>query len=311
MRSLLLCSLLPLSDALSVATTVRRIHPPRMQLLGPDGLPIGGGGGASSSPGGLVGAGGQPVGAPGMMNVEGDSEGAFVMPDDLADFDPTYDPLAAPRPKYDLAAASGRHDETVWGAVAPASAAEIGEWVAHVKGVTGAERTIGLFSEAEAAARSHDGTATGYMAALVAAGFDGAFVSLLDPRQPGSRDVVLAQVRGAGARRERILVHCADGVSLTGVVLADWLLTDYIGGEHRTTTTTTATLASTLAANRRAPATRRLARPPQSALRGMSTERMRRPAFHAFPMPSPRPRARKPERDAGVHTCRRELPRSL
>ena len=27
-------------------------------------------------------------------------------------------------------------------------------------------------------------------------------------------------------------MHCTDGSSLTGVVMADWLLTDYIGGDN-------------------------------------------------------------------------------
>ena len=56
--------------------------------------------------------------------------------------------------------------------------------------------------------------------------------TLLDPRNPGSRDVVLAIVRDAAASRQNLCIHCADGVALTGVALADWLLTDYIGGDN-------------------------------------------------------------------------------
>jgi len=43
---------------------------------------------------------------------------------------------------------------------------------------------------------------------------------------------VLAALREAKAARERVCVHCADGTSKTGVVMADWLLSDYIGGDN-------------------------------------------------------------------------------
>merc|ERR1719473_1799784 len=100
------------------------------------------------------------------------------MPSDLADFDPTYDPLAAPRPKYDLAAASGRPDEAVFGAVAPESAETLGEWADHMKGA-GLSRVLGLFSAEEAAARAPNGTPEGYFGALVGAGFEASSVGLL------------------------------------------------------------------------------------------------------------------------------------
>jgi len=153
------------------------------------------------------------------------------LPPDLADFDPTFDPLAAPRPKYDLAAASGRDNERVWGARAPESAAELDKWSAHLQ-AAGITRVLGLFSEAEAAARSPDGTAAGYMGALVEAGFDPSHVGLLDPRVPGSRDIVYGLMRDATAGDENICIHCADGNRLTAVPMADWLLTDYIGGNN-------------------------------------------------------------------------------
>ena len=43
----------------------------------------------------------------------------------------------------------------------------------------------------------------------------------------------MSVMRDAQATRgERLCVHCADGHKLTAIVLADWLLTDYIGGEN-------------------------------------------------------------------------------
>ena len=155
----------------------------------------------------------------------------FQMPDDLADFDPSFDPLAVKRPEFDLAAASGRPEEVVWGAVAAESADALGEWVGHMQNA-GIGRLLGLFSAEEAAARSTGGTAEAYFNELAAAGFDAAKIGLLDPRAPGARDAVLNLLRDAQSSRERLLVHCADGHRLTGVVLADWLLTDYIGGDN-------------------------------------------------------------------------------
>jgi hypothetical protein len=153
------------------------------------------------------------------------------LPSDLLDFDPTYDPLAADRPSYDLAAASGRYEERVWGAIAPKGAAEISEWSAHLQS-EGITRVLGLFTEQQAAARSPDGTATGYMAALVEAGFDPNCVALLDPRTDGAREVIYGHIRAAADNRENLCVHCADGNRFTAVPMADWLLTDYIGGEN-------------------------------------------------------------------------------
>lgn len=70
--------------------------------------------------------------------------------------------------------------------------------------------------------RSPDGTPSGYVAALLAAGFTK--VDRIDLDAPGSRSCVLAALREAKAARERICVHCADGTSKTGVVMADWLV---------------------------------------------------------------------------------------
>lgn len=70
------------------------------------------------------------------------------------------------------------------------------------------------------------------MEALVGAGFDPNGVALLDPRTEGSRDIVLNMCRDAYANRQKLCIHCADGNALTAVVMADWLLTDYIGGDN-------------------------------------------------------------------------------
>ena len=43
------------------------------------------------------------------------------------------DPLAKPRPKYDLCAASGRPDEVVVGAIAATSATQLEEWMGHMR----------------------------------------------------------------------------------------------------------------------------------------------------------------------------------
>jgi hypothetical protein len=85
-------------------------------------------------------------------------------------------------------------------------------------------------NEAEAAARSPDGTAAGYAAALSAGGFTS--VEMIDLYSPGARAAVLDSMGAAKAARERLCVHCADGNALTSVVMADWLLTDYIGGDN-------------------------------------------------------------------------------
>ena len=138
------------------------------------------------------------------------------IPDDLAGFDPTFDPLAAPRPKYDFAGASGRSNECVWGATAPEGPYAIQEWVNDMRGA-GVQRVLGLFSEEDAAVRGPDGTAQGYMGALVQAGLDPNGVSLLDPRSPGSRELVLSFCRDAHAQRQVLCIHCADGETLTSV----------------------------------------------------------------------------------------------
>jgi hypothetical protein len=229
----IVCGALALQTGLHRSVN-HRASRPAMQLLGADGQPLGGSGGNAdpSTPSGLVGADGRA------MSDELMPEGPMVesklglIPEDLADFDPDFDPLAAPRPAHDLAAASGRRDEAVWGAVAPETADAVAEWAALLRS-KGIQRVMGLFSVEEAAARGRDGTPQGYMRALVEeGGFAPQGVSLLDPRQPGARDVMFAAMRDAATAREPLCVHCVDGTSLTGVAMADWLLTDYIGGDN-------------------------------------------------------------------------------
>jgi len=179
--------------------------------------------------------------------------------------DDYVDPLEKPRPKYDLCAASGKPDEVCVGAIAPESAAALGEWITHMTG--GGEnkpncpsiklqplaRTLALMSDEEAATRSPDGTPAGYDEALRAAGFTD--VKRVDLQAPGSRAVVLDALRAAKAARERTCVHCADGTTLTSVVMCDWLLTDYIGGDN------TEEAAHALAIRRRLGGVERLADP--------------------------------------------------
>ena len=151
---LFLCHATPLLWTLGPAPLPRAV--PSM-LLGGDGLPMKKTDSSSpfgSGAGGLLGPDGRPAGAP--PPDSGGDRGAFIMPDDLADFDPTFDPLAAKRPAYDLAAASGRTEEVIWGAVAPESASEVGEWSAHLR-ERGVVRLLGLFSTEDAAARAESG----------------------------------------------------------------------------------------------------------------------------------------------------------
>ena len=74
--------------------------------------------------------------------------------------------------------------------------------------------------------------AAGFFADLQNAGFEAANIGLLDPRVDGARDAAMTMLTGAVAAKERLVVCCADGNKLTAVILADWLLTDYIGGEN-------------------------------------------------------------------------------
>ena len=64
------------------------------------------------------------------------------MPPNLADFDLTFDSLAATRQRYDFAAASGASDERVWRASAHESAQKLANGPADWRAV-GATRVLG------------------------------------------------------------------------------------------------------------------------------------------------------------------------
>merc|ERR1719393_246463 len=93
-------------------------------------------------------------------------------------------------------------------------------------------RVLGLFSSEEAAARSSTGTVEGYFQSLIDNGFDKSGVGLLDPRAPGARDAAWSVLRAAADAKECVCVHCVDGEAKTAILLADWLLSDYIGGDN-------------------------------------------------------------------------------
>ena len=155
------------STALLTASAVVRAPSPAM-LLGADGMPMKKAAGAAAAASAQSGGGA----ASGLLSSEGTAApeipSEFVtasgrspfdditktlasteIPVDLANFDPTFDPLAVERPTFDLAAASGRPDEAVWGAVAAESAAHLAEWSAHMKeaGISAkpiGERTVSM-----------------------------------------------------------------------------------------------------------------------------------------------------------------------
>jgi len=139
------------------------------------------------------------------------------------------DPLQKPRPKYDLAAASGRPDEVVWGAVAPNSKNLI-EWASHLR-ENGIKRLLSLLTDEEASVRVSGG-ASEYAAALVAAGFEADKVANVDLSSADSLAEVSRIMQEAKAAREKVCIHCDDGEKLTAVVMAYWLLFDYIGGDN-------------------------------------------------------------------------------
>mmetsp|Transcript_56749 Transcript_56749/g.93886 ORF Transcript_56749/g.93886 Transcript_56749/m.93886 type:complete len:278 (-) Transcript_56749:121-954(-) len=138
------------------------------------------------------------------------------------------DPLQKPRPQYDLAAPSGRPNEPIFGARAPESASEMAEWVAHMK-ERGIRRVVALLDVGEAALRSPDGSATGYIDAL-AASFNEAI--RIDVQEAGASSTCYAACLAAKNANEPLCFHCADGNAHTSLMLSQWLLKDYIGGEN-------------------------------------------------------------------------------
>jgi len=244
-RTLVACGLWLLASPLASALLLSKVPPrapPTSLLLGADGTPMkkGGAGGGAPPPGsggdGLVGVPDADADATAAF-LEGNTKGGaksdalFDMPEDLADFDPTFDPLAVKRPPFDMAAASGRPQEAVWGAIGPEDAASVNPWAQHMLD-RGVRRVLGLFTAEDAGARATDGTPQGYFAALVDAGFEAGAVGLVDPRAEGAREAILGLMRAAAEAREVLCIHCADGHALTSIPLADWVLTDYIGGDN-------------------------------------------------------------------------------
>lgn len=67
------------------------------------------------------------------------------------------------------------------------------------------------------------------MEALAAQGFQ---VSVVSMSSADARAHAFEAMHAAVAARETIVVACADGHALTSIVLADFLLTDYIGGDN-------------------------------------------------------------------------------
>ena len=155
--------------------------------------------------------------------------------------------------------------------MAPESSEKMADWSTYIRD-QGITRILGLFSAEDASARQRRNAArcssspavcvcasssrsqasyallciraselhrpplasraAGFFADLQNAGSEAANIGLLDPRVDGARDAAMTMLTGAVAAKERLVVCCADGNKLTAVILADWLLTDYIGGEN-------------------------------------------------------------------------------
>jgi hypothetical protein len=148
--------------------------------------------------------------------------------EEIPDWD-GIDRLAAPPQEYELAAASCNPKEMVWGAMAPEEADHIDwwSWYLQSKGVT---RVLSLLNEAELFLRSSDGTADGYIDALVEGGFDREFVTVLDPRADGTRDAVLKLTEAATTAKEKLAITCGDGMKFTGVAMADYMIQALLEG---------------------------------------------------------------------------------
>ena len=131
------------------------------------------------------------------------------------------DPFQKPRPKFGLAAATGRTTEAVYGADFP-QPNELMEWSEHLR-AQGIERLLFV----------HDGELneelSSYVAALSAmAGFAADAVTAVDVLADGAAQRTAEAMQAAVAARSKIAVH---GDPFT-VVLAQWVLTDYIGSEN-------------------------------------------------------------------------------
>ena len=125
------------------------------------------------------------------------------------------DPLQKPRPKYGLAPVSGRPSEKVFGADMP-TAEGLVEWADHMRKV-GISRVL-LLSADDPAPDVLSGPG----------GFAVEDVAVIDPRAAGAAQQTAAAVQGAVSAGVRIGV-CGESSAL---VLAQWLLSDYIGGDN-------------------------------------------------------------------------------
>ena len=151
----------------------------------------------------------------GMLGGMGATEGGLVLGED--------------RPKFEMGPASSRPDEMIFGASAAETASAMGDWCAYMQG-RGVRRWFALLSPFEIMARSPDGTAEGYAAALSAAGLGEGTV--VDASEPEAFEAGLAAANEAKAAREKLLVHCSDGHVATDLMMGAWLLRDYIGNDN-------------------------------------------------------------------------------
>jgi len=137
------------------------------------------------------------------------------------------DPLQAARPKFDLAQASGRPTELIYGARAPAGAHELPEWEECLQSKN-IKRVVALMDDGEAAARSPDGSSAGYLDALA-----NSFQAVrIDLASAGAGSAVRAACASAKQAGEAVCFHCSDGNARTSIALAQWVLEDYIGGDN-------------------------------------------------------------------------------
>ena len=150
-----------------------------------------------------------------MLEGMGATEGGLVLGED--------------KPKFEMGPASSRPDEMIFGAAAADTAAAMQDWCAYMQ-EKGVQRWFALLSPFEIMARSPDGTAEGYAAALSAAGLGPG--SVVDASSPEAFEAGLAAANEAKAAREKLLVHCSDGHVATDLMLASWLLRDYIGNDN-------------------------------------------------------------------------------
>jgi hypothetical protein len=131
------------------------------------------------------------------------------------------DPFQVERPKFGLAPATGRSTEMVYGADFP-EPNDLMEW-SEILRAQGVERLLFV----------HDGELSeelsSYVAALSAmAGFAADAVTAVDVLADGAAQRTAEAMQAAATARAKIAVH---GGPFT-LVLAQWVLTDYIGSEN-------------------------------------------------------------------------------